>query len=44
MEQLPLDEMADKQTAVPEEAEIASFGTAFYVVKIISELKNVVNL
>ena len=33
-----LDEMADKEKAVPEEADIASFGTAFYVVKIISEL------
>lgn len=39
-----LDKMTDKQKAVPEEANIASFGTVFYVVKIISELKNVVNL
>ena len=30
--------MADKEKAVPKEADIASFGTAFYVVKIISEL------
>jgi hypothetical protein len=39
-----LAETADKQKAVPEEAEFASNGTVFYVVKIISELENVVNL
>ena len=39
-----LEKKADKQKAVPKEAVFASFGTAFYVVKIISELKNVVNL
>jgi hypothetical protein len=36
--------MAYKQKAVPEEAEFAANGTVFYVVKIISELGNVVNL
>lgn len=35
---------SDKQKAVPEEAEFASNGTVFYVVKIISELEYVVNL
>ena len=39
-----LEKKADKQKAVPEEADLASFGTVFYVVKIISELENVVNL
>lgn len=36
--------LADKQKAVPEEAVFASFGTVFLCGKIISELKNVVNL
>jgi hypothetical protein len=36
--------MVDKEKAVPKEADLASFGTVFYVVKIISELKKVVNL
>lgn len=39
-----LDEMAYKQKAVPKEVVLASFRTAFGVVFIISELKNVVNL
>ena len=39
-----LDEIADKQKAVPKEAEFASFGTVLRCSKIISELKNVVNL
>ena len=38
------EKKADKQKAVPKEAEFASNGTVFYVVKIISELKNIVNL
>ena len=39
-----LAETADKQKAVPKEADLASNGTVFYVVKIISELEYVVNL
>jgi len=39
-----LAETADKQKAVPKEAEFASNGTVFYVVKIISKLEYVVNL
>ena len=38
------NEIADKQKAVPKEADLASFGTVFLCSKIISELKNVVIL
>ena len=34
-----LEKIADKQKVVPEEADLASFGTVSHVVKIILELK-----
>ena len=39
-----LDEMADKQKAVPEEADLVPLGDCFCCFVVISELENVVNL
>ena len=39
-----LEEMADKQTAVPEEANLVPLGDCFCCFIVISELEDVVNL